>query len=248
MPYTARRFPSFLVQSEIISCLPLTFLLSRVFLYRSYFGCGTAVTIYIYFFFSLLPPIPSRALCTAPLPLFYIHSPSLDSSVHLCSLFLPRPSPYNAAALRGERPGCLFVRFTLDHSYFLSRLSAATPSFVTSEPLARSPAFLSPSLRPRPPPPLTQCTFRSPFPPCPSPLSPTSGVSVVQRGYAQLARRAGARNTRRGHVDSLRSLARLASLCLASLVALLRRGAARRGAFRSPPPPPPYRWTPRRRC
>lgn len=40
-------------------------------------------------------------------------------------------------------------------------------------------------------------------------------ASVLCSGYAQRARRAGARNTRCGHVDSLRSLARLASPRLA---------------------------------
>lgn len=141
---------------------------------------------YIYISFSFLLPIPSRAFRTAPLPLFYIHSPSLDSSVHLCSLFLSRAAVVHAQ-LRCEASGrgCLFVRFTLDRSYFLSRLSAATPSSVVSaaRSLARSRSFLPPSH-----PAYASVSVSS------VPFASFSNLraSVLYSGYAQRARRAGA--------------------------------------------------------
>lgn len=130
----------------------------------------------------------------------------------------------------------MFVRFTLDRSYFLSRLSAPTPSF------ARSFAFLPPSLPLSPPRPARR-TLRAPFPPCPSPLSPTSGVSVVLRLPATSAEGRGPETRGRGHVDSLRSLARslarsprlgIASLrfaCGASSSSAAWRGTARRSVL-----------------
>lgn len=218
------------LQSEIILRLPLMFLLSPVFLYRSYYLDSAAqlspcIYMCIYIFLSSSPYPFSRAVHRASSSLLYSFTVSRLVRPPLFSL--PLSAVVHAAALRGERPGCLFVRFTLDHSYFLSRLSAATPSSVAST--ARSAARVSPS---HPPPPSVRPVHAS--------LSvssvPFASFSNLRRqcckaGYAQLARRAGARNTRRGHVDSLRSLARLASLCFASLVALLRR--ARRGAERS---------------
>lgn len=210
-----------LVRSEIISRLSLALLLSRF--------CGTAVAcIYIYIFFSLL--LPPRAFCTAPLPLFYIHSPSLDPYVHLCRRTQLR---------RG--PSCLFVRFTLDRSYFLSHLSAATPSPVG---VGRSRSFLPPF----PHPPSVRRTLRSPFPPRALRLflqPPASSVLYSERGGPGPETRGAAMLTR-----SARSLAspRFASLRLWRV--FVERGAARRGASCPPllPPPSRRRWTPRRCC
>lgn len=210
-------------------------------------SCRNAcIYIYIYISFSFLP-IPPRAFRTAPLPLFYIHSPSLDPSVHLCSL---RSSLSFDTQLRYEA-SCLLVRFTLDRSYFLSRLSAATPSSQSSvasavRSLARSLVRVPSTLLPVPP---THPTHAS-----------GSVSSVPFASFSNLRRQCCAAVTRserggpgpetRGAAmltRSARSLAspRLASLCLASLVALLRR--ARRGAS-CPPPLPPCRWTLPRRC
>lgn len=195
---------------------------------------------YIYIHICIFPSLFLLSLLARPAPrlflsfIFIHHRLSTRPSTSVLSSSLGRCHTYihSCAARGGERPR-LFVRFTLNRSYFLSRLSAVTPSSVVSA--ARSRFCLSPSRT-------HARTLR--FPPCPSPLSPTSGVSVAPR---QQALRAATRSTRRGHVDSLRSLVRLtsASLRFACGASSWLRGAAQRSAKRRPPPPlPPYRWTP----
>lgn len=238
MPRTVRRW-SPLVQSEIISRLSLALLLSRL--------CGTAVAmrVYIYihiYFFLFSLPIPPRAFRTAPLPLFYIHSPSLDPSVHLCS---PLFSLFRyTAALRGE----LFARAFHSRSLVLSLSFVGRNTLLSvlrrvGRSLASSLARVPSTLLPVPP---THPTHAS-----------GSVSSVPFASFSNLRRQCCAAVTRserggpgpetRGAAMLTRSARspRLASLCLASLVALLRR--ARRGAS-CPPPLPPCRWTLPRRC
>lgn len=153
----------------IIPSLSLSLLLSRL--------CGTAVATEIYTYFLLSSPYSfSRVLHRASSSLLYSFTVSRPVRP---PLFSPSLSARHTQ-LRGERPR-LFVRA------FHSRSLVLSLSFVSCNTLlcrvSRPLAFLALP----PPPPFALRTLRSPFPPCPSPLSPTSGVSVVQR-----ARRVGA--------------------------------------------------------
>lgn len=209
MPRTVRRW-SPLVQSEIISRLSLALLLSRL--------CGTAVAmrvyIYTHIFLSLFSPYPSsRVPYRASSSLLYSFTVSRPVRPPLFSALL---SLFRyTAALRGE----LFARAFHSRSLVLSLSFVGRNTLLSvlrrvgrslASSLARSRSF-HPAPRPAHPP---DTRFGLRFlralrlflqPP----------ASVLCSGYAQRARRAGARNTRCGHVDSLRSLARLASPRLA---------------------------------
>lgn len=178
-------------------------------------SCRNArIYIYTYIFLSLFSPYPSsRVPYRASSSLLYSFTVSRPVRPPLFSLLF---SLFRyTAALRGE----LFARAFHSRSLVLSLSFVGRNTLLSvlrrvgrslASSLARSFAFLPPCSPSRPP---TRRTLRAPFPPCPSPLSPTSGVSAVQRLRAASAEGRG-QNTR-GAAMLTRSARSLASPRLA---------------------------------
>lgn len=133
-----------------LASLSSTRIISSVSLLLLLYGLsGTAAATEIYIHICIFPSLFLLSLLARPAPrlflsfIFIHHRLSTRPSTSVLSSSLGRCHTYiYTAALRGERPR-LFVRFTLNRSYFLSRLSAVTPSSVVSA--ARSRFCLSPS-------------------------------------------------------------------------------------------------------
>lgn len=210
------------------------------------------VYIYTYIFLSLFSPYPSSHVpYRASSSLLYSFTVSRPVRPPLFSLLFSLSLFRYTAALRGE----LFARA------FHSRSLVLSLSFVGRNTLLSVLRRVGRSLAST----LARSLVRVPstllsVPPTHPTHASGSVSSVPFASFSNLRRQCCAAVTRserggpgpetRGAAmltRSARSLAspRLASLCLASLVALLRR--ARRGAS-CPPPLPPCRWTLPRRC
>lgn len=172
------------------------------------------IYIYTYIFLSLFSPYPSSRV------------PYRASSSLLYSFTVSRPvrPPLFSALLSLSIHSCA-IRDELFARAFHSRSLVLSLSFVGRNTLLSVLRRVGRSLA------SSLARSRS-FHPAPRPAHPPDArfglrflralrlflqppASVLCSGYAQRARRAGARNTRCGHVDSLRSLARLASPRLA---------------------------------
>lgn len=180
-------------------------------------SCRNAcIYIYTYIFLSLFSPYPSSRV------------PYRASSSLLYSFTVSRPvrPPLFSALLSLSIHSCA-IRGGLFARAFHSRSLVLSLSFVGRNTLLSVLRRVGRSLA------SSLARSRS-FHPAPRPAHPPDArfglrflralrlflqppASVLCSGYAQRARRAGARNTRCGHVDSLRSLARLASPRFASL-------------------------------
>lgn len=131
----------------------------------------------IYIFFSLLLPIPPSLRVPHRASSSFLYSFTVSQPVRPPLFSLPLSAVVSPVlSYAASRAVYSFVRFTLDHSYFLSRSSAAIPSSA-----ARSRSFLPPipSLA------SARRTVRSPFPPRALRLFLQSPASVLYvRGYA----------------------------------------------------------------